>query len=182
MVAGARVEAAARGGADGNAGSAPDLIPRVTIRREILGARPLELDHLLLDVNGTIANRAHLIEGVEERIGRIRDQLEVHLLSADTLHNLDETAARLGVAATRVTNGTEKRDYAVELGPERCAAVGNGINDVPMLEAVRLGIVVVGPEGAGGPTVRAADVVCASILDALDLPARGRHDEVHLRP
>ena len=38
-----------------------------------------------------------------------------------------------------------------------------------MLEAVRLGIVVVGPEGAGGPTVRAADVVCASILDALDL-------------
>ena len=63
------------------------MIPRVTIRREILGARPLELDHLLLDVNGTIANRAHLIEGVEERIGRIRDQLEVHLLSADTLHN-----------------------------------------------------------------------------------------------
>ena len=119
-------------------------------------------------MNGTIANRAHLIEGVEERIGRIRDQLEVHLLSADTLHNLDETAARLGVAATRVTNGTEKRDYAVELGPERCAAVGNGINDVPMLEAVRLGIVVVGPREPGAPRC-AADVVCASILDALDL-------------
>ena len=59
----------------------------MTIRHEIPGAKPLELDHLLLDVNGTIANRAHLIEGVEERIGRIRDQLEVHLLSADTLHN-----------------------------------------------------------------------------------------------
>jgi len=43
----------------------------VTIRREIPGADPLELDHLLLDVNGTLANRAHLIDGVEERIERI---------------------------------------------------------------------------------------------------------------
>ena len=154
----------------------------MTIRREIPGAKALELDHLLLDVNGTIANRAHLIEGVEDRIGRIRDQLEVHLLSADTLHNLDETAARLGVAATRVTDGTEKRDYAVELGPERCAAVGNGVNDVPMLEAVRLGIVVVGPEGAGGPTVRAADVVCVSILDALDLLLEDDTTKSTLRP
>lgn len=154
----------------------------MTIRREIPGAKALELDHLLLDVNGTIANRAHLIEGVEDRIGRIRNQLEVHLLSADTLHNLDETAARLGVAATRVTDGTEKRDYAVELGPERCAAVGNGVNDVPMLEAVRLGIVVVGPEGAGGPTVRAADVVCVSILDALDLLLEDDTTKSTLRP
>jgi soluble P-type ATPase len=154
----------------------------VTIRREIPGAKALELDHLLLDVNGTIANRAHLIEGVEDRIGRIRNQLEVHLLSADTLHNLDDTAARLGVAATRVTNGTEKRDYAVELGSERCAAVGNGVNDVPMLEAVRLGIVVVGPEGAGGPTVRAADVVCVSILDALDLLLEDDTTKSTLRP
>jgi len=141
----------------------------VTISREIPGADPLELDHLLLDVNGTLANRAHLIDGVEERIERISELLSVHLLSADTLGTLDETAARLGVDAERVTNGTEKRDYAEQLGPGRCAAIGNGMNDVPMLERVRLGIVVIGPEGAGGPTVRAADVVCSSILDAFDL-------------
>jgi P-type E1-E2 ATPase len=154
----------------------------MTIRRKIPGAEPLELDHLLLDVNGTIANRAHLIDGVEERIARLRELLEVHLLSSDTLHTLDETAARLGVAAQRVTNGTQKRDYAVRLGPQRCAAIGNGVNDAPMLEAVRLGIVIVGPEGAGGSTVRAADVVCGSILDAFDLVLEDDTTKSTLRP
>jgi soluble P-type ATPase len=38
-----------------------------------------------------------------------------------------------------------------------------------MLAAAALGIAVVGPEGAAGAAVRAADVVCASIVDALDL-------------
>jgi soluble P-type ATPase len=81
-----------------------------------------------------------------------------------------------------VTNGSEKRDYAMQLGPERCAAIGNGVNDVPMLEAVRLGIVIVGPEGAGGPTVRAADVVCGSILDAFDLVLEDDTTKSTLRP
>lgn len=154
----------------------------MTLRREIPGAGSFELEHLLLDVNGTIANRAQLIDGVEERVGRAREQLEVHLLSADTLHTLDETATRLGVGATRVSNGTEKRDYAERLGPERCAAIGNGVNDAPMLEAVRFAIAVIGPEGAGGPTLRAADAVCGSIVDALDLLLEDDTTKSTLRP
>jgi soluble P-type ATPase len=38
-----------------------------------------------------------------------------------------------------------------------------------MLRVARLGIAVIGPEDAGAATMRAADVVCGSILDALDL-------------
>jgi soluble P-type ATPase len=62
------------------------------LRREIPGAGSFELDHLLLDVNGTLADRARLIDGVEERIARAREELEIHLLSADTLGDLDNTA------------------------------------------------------------------------------------------
>jgi soluble P-type ATPase len=152
------------------------------LRREIPGAGTFELDHLLLDVNGTLANRARLIDGVEERIERARKQLELHLLSADTLGDLDDTAARLGVDANRVSSGTEKRDYAQRLGAERCAAIGNGANDVPMLEAVRFGIAVIGPEGAGGRTLVAADAVCGSILDAFDLLLEADTTSSTLRP
>ena len=154
----------------------------VTIRHEVPGAAPFELDHLLLDVNGTLANRARLIDGVEDRIGRAREQLEVHLLSADTLGTLDETAARLGVDARRVDTGAEKREYAEQLGPDRCAAIGNGLNDIPMLEAVRFGIAVIGPEGAGGSTLVAADAVCGSILDAFDLLLEADTTASTLRP
>jgi soluble P-type ATPase len=38
-----------------------------------------------------------------------------------------------------------------------------------MLAAAALGIAVLGPEGASSTALRAADVVCPSILHALDL-------------
>jgi soluble P-type ATPase len=49
------------------------------------------------------------------------------------------------------------------------ASTGNGANDVLMIREAALGIAVVGPEGASGATVAAADLVCRSILEALDL-------------
>ncbi|HSJ17012.1 MAG TPA: HAD family hydrolase [Solirubrobacterales bacterium] len=152
------------------------------LTRDIPGAETFELDHLLLDVNGTLANRARLIDGVADRIARARQQVEVHLLSADTLGNLDEIATRLGVDAQWVRTGAEKREYAKRLGADRCAAIGNGLNDVPMLETVRFGIAVIGPEGAGGRTLVAADAVCASILDAFDLLLEADTTSSTLRP
>lgn len=136
---------------------------------DIPGSEPLRLDYLVLDVNGTLTECGILIEGVEERIGHLREAVEVRLLSADTLGTLDGAAERLGVQADRISRGEEKRAYVDRLGAERCAAIGNGANDAAMLEVARLGIAIVGIEGAGGATVRAADVVCRSILDALDL-------------
>ena len=45
----------------------------------------------------------------------------------------------------------------------------NGTNDAEMLREAALGIAVIGPEGASGATVAAADLVCRSINDALGL-------------
>jgi soluble P-type ATPase len=48
-------------------------------------------------------------------------------------------------------------------------ALGNGANDAEMLEAATLGIAVPGDEGLAVVSPVAADVVKASIRDALDL-------------
>jgi P-type E1-E2 ATPase len=139
------------------------------LRYEIPGHGLLELEHLLLDVNGTLTSRGQLIDGVAERLAALRGVLVLHLLSADTFGALAEVAERLGVEATVVRDGQAKLSALLELGPARCAAIGNGANDAPMLEAAAVGVAVVGPEGASAAVLRAADVVCASILDALDL-------------
>ena len=141
----------------------------MSLRAEIPGRGRLELDHLVLDVNGTLTDRGELIEGVAGRLARVGRVLQVHLLSADTFGTLADVAAGLGTDVTRIATGDDKRRIVEQLGAERCAAVGNGTNDATMLDAAALGIAVVGPEGAAGSAIRAADVVCASILDALDL-------------
>jgi soluble P-type ATPase len=136
---------------------------------EIPGRGRLELEHLLLDVNGTLTSRGVLVPGVAERLTRLAGVLGVRLLSADTFGTLDAVAGELGASATVVATGADKERVVAELGPERCAAIGNGANDEAMLGASALGIAVLGPEGAAAGALRAADVVCASILDALDL-------------
>jgi P-type E1-E2 ATPase len=133
------------------------------------GRDRLELAHLLLDVNGTLTDRGVPIDGVAERLARLAASLDVHLLSADTFGSLAEIAATLGVEARTVASGREKAGVVSMLGPERCVAIGNGANDEEMLAAAALGIAVLGPEGASSTALRAADVVCPSILHALDL-------------
>jgi P-type E1-E2 ATPase len=154
----------------------------MALRVEITGRGVLELEHVVLDVNGTLTDRGVLVEGVVERLVRLGEELSVHLLSADTFGTLGEIAVALGVEPTRIGCGEDKRRIVEQLGPPRCACVGNGANDASMLEAAALGIAVVGPEGAAGAAVRAADVVCTSILDALDLLLDERALRATLRP
>jgi soluble P-type ATPase len=144
--------------------------------------RPLELAHVLFDLNGTLTDRGRLIAGVPERLERLREHVTVRLLSADTFGTLPETAATLGLEPRRIVDGDDKRRFVEELGPSTCAAVGNGLNDVPMLEIAALAITVTGPEGASARALAAADVVCCSIVDALDLLLDERALVATLRP
>ena len=129
----------------------------------------LVLEQLVLDLNGTLTNRGELIEGVAERLRAIAAKLELTILSADTFGVLAAVGSELDVHSRHVSTGEEKARCVWELGAERCAAIGNGANDAAMLELAGLGIAVLGPEGAAGAALRAADVVCGSITDAFDL-------------
>jgi soluble P-type ATPase len=142
----------------------------VTVTVNVPGRPGLRLEHLLLDVNGTLTDRGRLLPGVADRIALVRHRLDVRLLSADTYGALETIAAALGgTPATRVSDGAGKTAVLTQLDPAACVAVGNGANDAPMLQAAALGIAVIGPEGASPRALQAADVVCVSIAHALDL-------------
>jgi soluble P-type ATPase len=154
----------------------------VTLSVPIPGRGELRLEHLLLDVNGTLTDRGVLIDGVEARIASLREALDIQLVSADTFGTLDAIAVRFGVAAVRAASGEDKLRVLNEWGHDRSAVIGNGANDVLVLETAAVGFVVLGPEGASAAALRSADVVCASAADALDLLLDPKALSATLRP
>lgn len=141
----------------------------MAIEVNIAGRRPLRLEHLLCDLNGTLTDRGRLLPGVREQIAELKANVRVQLLSADTYGTAAAIAAQLDVELRTVRHGITKHRVVEQLGPRSCVAIGNGVNDRPMLRGAALGIAVLGPEGTGVAALTAADLVCRSIAEALAL-------------
>ncbi|MGQ9714563.1 MAG: HAD family hydrolase [Anaerolineae bacterium] len=136
------------------------------------GRGTLALEHLVLDLNGTLTVDGNLVPGVEERLDALASWFTIHLVTADTRGQAADLAARLGVQLARVEPGREpeqKRAWVVRLGSERVVAVGNGANDAEMLREAALGVAVLGGEGLAVEALQAADLLARDIRDALDL-------------
>ena len=74
----------------------------------IPGGSDLELHHLILDMNGTLATDGLVPDGVGELIEQLKSQLNVYLLTADTFGTGAAAARELGIELITVSsdNGT----------------------------------------------------------------------------
>ena len=136
------------------------------------GNDSLTLEHLVLDVNGTIAKDGKLLAGIPERIQKLSEKLKIHILTADTHGKQSEIDSILSIKGLRISPKNEaqqKMNYVLDLGKENTVAIGNGANDSLMIKSAHLGIVVIGNEGAAIETLINSDIVCTNIFDALDL-------------
>jgi P-type E1-E2 ATPase len=154
----------------------------MTLHIIIPGAHDLSIEHLVLDVNGTLSDRGEPIVAALRAVGCLRDELQLHVLSADTFGTAKAIAASIQATFRRVDSGRDKLEYIESLGAQQCVAIGNGRNDGPMLQAAGLGIAVLGPEGLHAEALTAADVVALSIDEALGLLADARALTATLRP
>lgn len=77
------------------------------------GGDDLRLEHLVLDVNGTLTDRGELIDGVEALITELRERLDLHVLSADGYGSAEDVAATLSAAYLRVHSAAEKVAYVM---------------------------------------------------------------------
>lgn len=138
----------------------------------IPGSQPLQISHLVLDYNGTIAEDGEPIKGIAERLEQLRNLLKIHVVTADTHGTVRDKLA--GAPVTIAVIGPDRQDlakeaYIEELGFDSVIAVGNGRNDGLMLQKAALGIGVIQKEGAAAEVITGADLFCTSILDSLDL-------------
>jgi P-type E1-E2 ATPase len=148
------------------------------IRFNVPGLGEYQLEHLVMDVNGTLAVDGELIEGVALKLSTLQGLVRIHLLTADTHGRQSLIDQQLGVTAVRIQPGGEaqqKADYVNRLGRDGVVAIGQGANDAEMLKAARLGICVLSMEGVARDTLLACDLLAPTILSALELlekPAR----------
>jgi len=148
------------------------------IHIEIPGEGKINLEHVVFDVNGTLAVDGILIPGIPELLQELQSLLTVHLLTADTHGKQSEIDRQLNLEAVRIKAGKEKQQksaYIHQLGRERTAAVGQGANDALMLRAARIGICVISREGTALETLQQADLVVPDMVSALEIlrnPAR----------
>jgi P-type E1-E2 ATPase len=138
----------------------------------IPGYKKLQLNHLVLDYNGTLACDGQLLPGVAERLNTLSTQMKIHVLTADTFGSvrsaMSEVSCELSILAPE-NQDVGKLKYVERLGSEVTVCIGNGRNDRLMLKEAALGIAVLEGEGAAVETIMAADVLAPNILAALDL-------------
>jgi len=142
------------------------------IKITVPGRGELNIQHIVTDVNGTLALDGVLFDGLVERIGALRERVQVHLLTADTHGKQVVIDEQLGLVAVRIKGGNEagkKAEYVHKLGAETVAAIGQGANDASMLKEAALGICVMSREGVAVETLLSADLLVHDIFSVLEL-------------
>ena len=151
---------------------------------EIPGGAVLKLEHLVLDYNGTIALDGDLIEGVEELLKQLAENIHLHVLTADTHGTVKAKVAAINCRLQVIgedAQDQQKGEYIKSLGKKSVAAIGNGRNDAVMLSIAALGISVLQNEGASPAAINASDIFCKDIRDALELLLRPERLKATLR-
>jgi len=130
------------------------------------------IKHIVLDYNGTIAKDGILKDDVKKLLPLLAQKYTLHVITADTFGSVKNELKDFDiyVKVLESDNHTlEKEAYVDELNASECATVGNGNNDLKMLQKAVLGICLIGDEGCSTKTLLASDIVCKSISEALEL-------------
>lgn len=142
------------------------------IEIDIPGYRHLQLEHLVLDYNGTLAQDGQLLPGVRETLTLLAASVQVHVITADTFGIAAAQLDGLPLTLSIIPPGDQaqaKLDCVNALGADAVMAIGNGRNDRQMLTVAAVGVALVQAEGGAAQALASADVVCRSVNDALDL-------------
>ena len=154
------------------------------IRITVPGRGSHSIEHLILDLNGTISVDGRIVRGVKEKLRELSGELEITVVTADIHRNAERLLADLPVRIHKIAEDQEneqKLGVVLGKGKDNTVSIGNGCNDVSTLRESAIGICVIGKEGASSEALMASDVVVPTISDALDLLLKPRRLRATLR-
>ncbi len=131
-----------------------------------------EIEHVILDFNGTLAIDGKIIPETLPLIKALTERVNIHVITADTFKMAAEELKNVPVKLTILKSGQEKQQklfYMENLGRDKCIAIGNGSNDAMILSRAAIGIAVIQAEGTSMEAIQSANIVCQHIVHALEL-------------
>ena len=146
----------------------------MSISFEVPGYQEYTIKNIVFDLNGTLTVNAELRATTKELLMQLSKKVSLYVLTADTHNSLSAIQQSIGnYAVVKAVDGEHtavaKRNFIKELGLGCTAALGNGANDVDMLEEAALAIAVLDGEGCYAGLPVKADILVRSIDDALKM-------------
>ena len=131
----------------------------------------VELENLVLDLNGTLTESGNFIPGVFDCLEKLKARgFKIYVLSGDTRETLKHAlpgSSEIDPVITKAAH--EKRAFVESIGAERTVCVGNGNIDVEMFKVAGLSICTIQAEGATTKALLEADIVVTHIKHALEI-------------
>ncbi len=141
----------------------------ITIQRP--GRGDLQIEFILIDFDGTLASDRRVHPKAKDKINLLSKRAKIYILTNGEKERVAEALKKVNaeiIYFTEEESFQKKLELLRQLGAIRTLAVGNGVDDGPMIQGAGFGLCVIGKEGASAEAVKNADVVFTDILDALD--------------
>ena len=135
------------------------------------GQGNLEIEFILIDFEGTLASDRRVHPKAKDKINLLSKRTKIYILAKGEKEGVEESLRRVKAEIFWLPEGDfsrRKLDLLRQLGATRTVAIGNGVDDAPMIEEAGLGICIISKEGTSAEAMKRADVVVSNILDALD--------------
>jgi len=135
------------------------------------GEQSLGIEFILIDFEGTLASDRRVHPKAKDKINLLSKRTKIYILAKGEKELIEGVLRKVKAEIIYLKEGqcsVRKLDLLRDLGADQTVAIGNGADDVPLLGEARLGICVIGKEGASAEVLKKADVVVPNILDALD--------------
>lgn len=130
----------------------------------------MELNTIVLDLNGTLSVHGTIVEGVRSRISNLKNLgFNVVLMTGDQRGNAKSIAADLGIKVLVAGTEREKEHAMKQFDKDTTVTIGNARIDIGMFRHSGLRIATLQGEGIHPKILSNVDVLVTSINDALDL-------------
>jgi soluble P-type ATPase len=135
------------------------------------GMESLDIHFVLIDFEGTLAMDGRVHPKAKDKVNLLSKRATIIILTKSNREKVEEALRKMRAEILYVTEGDssqQKLNALQRLGAHQTAVIGNGLDDVRIMEQAGLGMCVIGKEGASAEAMAKADLVVTHVLDALD--------------